>query len=48
MMEGMDAFRAEEALPPSPPACDDRLRWAKEDTSLLSNAVGGVSAHSEG
>jgi hypothetical protein len=47
MMEGMHTLfvQAEEAFPTPSSASDYRLRWVKEDTSSLSNTVGGVSAH---
>jgi hypothetical protein len=46
MMEGKPlSVQAEKAFPTYPSARDYQLRWDKEDTPSLSNAVGGVSAH---
>jgi hypothetical protein len=41
----MLSVQAAEAVLASSPASDYRLRWAKEDPSSSSNAVGCVSAH---
>jgi hypothetical protein len=39
------SVQVEEAILASSPACDNWLRWTKEDSPSLSNAVGCVRAH---